>query len=203
MADEEQQRDFSALLKEMPRIAEVVNAFSDEAVQKQAFEALVGAFYDDGTKTKAPEREREPRRERKQIRKRQTRKPKAGEDGDGKKQRRPSGSPTALRDLDLAPKGKTSLKDFVAEKQPKTNHDQNVLSVYYISEILGIAAVTLNHVFTCYKDMRWREPSNLANSLALTTHRKRFLDTANLDDIKLTPAGRNHVRHDLPPKKGD
>ena len=49
--------------------------------------------------------------------------------------------------------------------------------------------------------MRWREPGNLANSLALTANRKRFLDTASLDDIKLTPAGRNHVDHDLPPKR--
>jgi hypothetical protein len=202
MAGEEQQRDFAELLEEMPRIAKVVNAFSDEQVQKQAFDALLGAFYGGGTDGATTNRETKSA-EVNTSQKRQGRKPKAESPDAVKRQRRSGGSPTAVRDLDLVPKGKTSLKDFVAEKQPKTQHDQNVLSVYYLAEVLGVEPVTLNHVFTCYKDMRWREPANLANSLALTTNRKRFLDTANLDDIKLTPAGRNHVQYDLPPKKGE
>ena len=100
------------------------------------------------------------------------------------------------------PSGKKSLKAFVQEKQPKTLHDKNVVAVYYLRETLGAPKVSVDHVFTCYKDMNWREPGNLGNSLALTANRKRYLDTSSLDDIKLTPAGRNHVGHELPsPKK--
>lgn len=84
--------------------------------------------------------------------------------GTPKAGRRTSGSLSVLRDL--APKGKTSLKEFIEEKQPKTHQDYNVLSVYYVSQKLGIGPVALNHVFTCCKDMRWREPANLANSSA-------------------------------------
>lgn len=198
--DNKQQDGLEALLSRMPDIAKAVSAFP-EGVQQSAFDALIAAAgagtSSSGSSTKT-ETAKEPRR-RSGGRKR------AGGGNDdaeaAKKHRRSSGSPSVIRELDLAPSGKTSLKDFVAAKQPKTQHDYNVASVYYFAEELGISAVTLNHVFTAYKDMRWREPASLANSLSLTSARKRFLDTSNLDDIRLTPAGRNHVQHDLPPKK--
>ena len=185
-----------SLLAEMPRIAEAVKAFP-EAVQAQAFEALMAEVKGQAS----PSRRTEPRAG-KTTRRRAGRPRAKAPSVDEKKTRRRTGGPSAVRDLDLAPKGQTSLKDLVTEKQPKTNHDRNVVSVYYLAEVLGLNGVTLDQVFTCYKDMRWREPGNLANSLALTANRKRFLDTASLDEIKLTPAGRNHVEHDLPPKKG-
>jgi hypothetical protein len=185
-----------SLLAEMPRIAEAVKAFP-EAVQAQAFEALMAELKGQT----APSRRTESRAGK--ATRRRAGRPRPKTPGvDETKTRRRTGGPSAVRDLDLAPKGQTSLKDFVAQKQPRTNHDRNVVSVYYLAEVLGLNGVTLEQVFTCYRDMRWREPGNLANSLALTANRKRFLDTASLDDIKLTPAGRNHVEHDLPPKKG-
>jgi len=185
---------FDALLAEMPRIAEAVKAFP-EAVQAQAFEALMAEVRGGAAPT------RKETGEGKSTKRRASKSRAKASGGEGKNTWRRTGGPSAVRDLDLAPKGKTSFKDFVAEKRPKTNHDQNVLSVYYLAEVLGLGSVTLDYVFTCYKDMRWREPANLANSLSLTANRKRFIDTASLDDIKLTPAGRNHVEHDLPPKK--
>jgi hypothetical protein len=197
MAEQDDSRgnaSFDSLLEEMPRIAEAVKVFP-EALQAQAFDALMAELKGGTSPIKTNETEG---RKSTQRRARKSR-PKAQRE-DGKRTRRRATSPSAVRDLDLAPKGETSLKDFVAEKQPKTNHDKNVVSVYYLAEVLGLNGVTVDHVFTCYKDMRWREPGNLANSLALTANRKRYLDTASLDDIKLTPAGRNHVDHDLPPK---
>src|SRR4030095_8356051 len=99
-------------------------------------------------------------------------------------------------------RGKKSLQDLVDEKQPKTNHDKNVLAVYYCARILELSSVTIDHVFTVYRDMGWRLPggNNFANSLALTANRKRFLDTADGDNITLTSKGTNYVEHDLPPK---
>lgn len=185
------------LLKRMPEIAKAVSAFP-EGVQQAAFDALITAASGGGAA--APPASGESTA--KPARQSRNRKRPAASDGDGaaKRQRRVGGSPSVIRELDLAPKGKMSLKDFVAAKQPKTQHDYNVLSVYYLVEELGVPTVTLNHVFTVYKDMRWREPSDLGNSVSLTSVRKRFLDTSNRDDIKLTPAGRNHVQYDLPAK---
>lgn len=188
-----------ALLARMPEIAKAVSAFP-EGVQQSAFDALIAAA-GGGTAPAGSSATTDTEKTRQQARGR--RRAPGGKDGGetAKRPRRSSGAPSVIRELDLAPSGKTSFKDFVAAKQPRTQHDYNVVCVYYFTEELGIPAVTLNHVFTAYKDMRWREPASLANSLSLTSARKRFLDTSNLDDIKLTPPGRNHVQHDLPPKK--
>jgi hypothetical protein len=188
-----------ALLAEMPRIAEAVSKFP-EALQQQAFDKLMAAATggqrasatEAGSTSTRTERKRRPARRKNQ----------GSKDG-AKTRRRSSSAPSQLRDLDLTPKGKQSLKEFVAEKQPKTNHDRNTVSVYYLIRIAGITPVTIDHVYTCFRDMStsWRLPANLANSVALTANRKRFLDTANLQDIKLTPPGINRVEHDLPPKR--
>jgi hypothetical protein len=201
MADETNRhsasRDFDALLAEMPRIAEAVKAFP-EAVQQQAYDALVNAFYGEGGTTAASETAGDTKTKTTRTRKSRTRK---GEGGEDAKTRRRSG-PSQVRDLDLAPPGKKSFKDFVAEKQPKGQNDRNVVSVYFLIEELGMTTpVTMDHVYTCYRDRLWRAPSDMANSLAITASRRRFIDTADLDDIKLTPRGRNHVEHDLPKKK--
>jgi hypothetical protein len=181
------------LLARMPDIAKAVSAFP-EGVQQSAFDSLMsaarGGVVAPGLTIPLAA-----------TRKPKARKAKVTDGATPIRARRSGGSPSVIRDLDLAPKGKASLKDFVASKEPKSNHDYNAVSVYYLAEVLGLPAVTLSHVFTCYKDMRWREPHSLGNSLSLTSGRKRFLDTANLDDIKLTPAGRNHVEQDLPPKR--
>ena len=186
--------EFKSLLDAMPRIAEAVKAFP-EAVQPQAFDALMAEL-----RGVAPEREALASAEgtlRRSATPAAKKKAPASLAGSRQARGRSSG-PALVKDLDLAPKGKKSFKAFVQEKRPQTQHDQNVLSVYYLSEIADQAAVTVDHVFTCYKDMHWREPSSIANSLAVTASRKRFLDTANLADIKLTPPGRNHAEHDLP-----
>lgn len=174
-----------SLLEAMPKIAEAVKAFP-EALQSQAFDALMQELkstspVSSSSKPKTP------------------RKTSAKETSAPTTKRSRRRGPTTIKDLDLQPEGKESLSAFVDRKKPKTNYARNVVSVYYLTEVLGVTSVSINHVFTCYKDMGWREPTDLANSLAQTASHKRHLDTADLDDIKLTPAGRNHVQHDLPP----
>jgi len=187
----------SKLLAEMPRIAEAVNAFSSEAVQKQAFDALVAA-----QQGKSPTKETsQTTPTRRKPGRKTTRAKRDNNDTGERKARRATGPPKMIRDLDLAPKGKTSLKDFVAEKQPKTQHDRNTVSVYYLSRIAEKSPVTVDHVFTCYRLMNWRPAPQFANSLALTASRKGYIDTADSQDIKVTPHGDNHVAYDLPKKK--
>jgi hypothetical protein len=193
--EKEPKKNFDLVLAEMPRIAEAVKAFP-ESVQQKAFDVLIAEL-----KGQSPASASGKIAGQKQHR-RSGGGRRVGPKAEGvKRPARRAGGPTLVRDLDLAPKGQKSLKDFVNEKQPESNHDKNTVSVYYLAEIRKMDGVTVNHVFTCYRDMRWREPGIIRNSLALTANRKRFLDTADLNNIKLTPAGRNHVEQDLPPKK--
>ncbi|MGH2882373.1 MAG: hypothetical protein ACRDPA_06695 [Solirubrobacteraceae bacterium] len=194
--DEQDGASLDALLAKMPQIAEVVGKFP-EAVQQQAFDALMAEATGGGTT--ATKRTADRSAENKSVRKRTTTRKKAN--GEGVVAPRRSGGPKQLRDLDLTPSGKLSFVDFVNEKQPTTNHDRNVLSVYYCDRILEVGAVTDDHVYTCYRDMGWRLPSpNLNNGLSLTSSRKRFLDTSDNKNITLTSKGLNYVEHDLPAK---
>jgi hypothetical protein len=112
----------------------------------------------------------------------------------------PKSRPSIIKDLNLRPNGKKDFPSFVAEKQPADNYEKCTVAVYYLNQELGLESVSIDHVFTCYKALGWRLPSSLHNSLALTSHRKGWLDTSDFKNIKLTTHGENFVEHDLPHK---
>lgn len=104
------------------------------------------------------------------------------------------------KNLNLKPKGKKSLDDFVAQKQPKANHEKCTVAVYYLRHELEQPKISASHVHTCFKHMGWRVPSDLPNTLAWTASNKGLLDTKKMDDIKVTTIGENLIEHDLPAK---
>ena len=198
MAEEQDGNSLDTLLAKMPQIAEAVSKFP-EAVQQQAFDALMaeatgGPRGTNTTKAPSGEKQRPSRRAKSSTRKRK-------EANSEPTKRRRAGAPSEVRDLDLAPKGHKSFKDFVTEKQPKSQHDVNTVSVYYLTDTIKVNPVTIDHVYTCYREAKVRSPPNLANSLATTASRKGYLDTANLEDIGITPRGRNYIEYDLPKTK--
>jgi len=109
--------------------------------------------------------------------------------------------PSIVRDLNLKPSGKKSFREFAAEKQPASNLEKSVVAVYYLHHELGLSAVTVGHVGTCFKDASWRVPSNFANTLAETASRRGWLDTRSMADINVTTHGENLIEHDLPRSK--
>lgn len=112
----------------------------------------------------------------------------------------PKSRPSIIKDLNLRPNGKKDFPSFVAEKQPTDNYEKCTVAVYYLNQELGLESVSVDHVFTCYKAVGWRLPASLQNALALTSHRKGWLDTSDFKNIKLTTHGENFVEHDLPHK---
>jgi hypothetical protein len=140
-------------------------------------------------------------KQRRAARSRRKPKAKASAGAAAKTARRRSSSATWVKGLDLAPKGKQSFGEFVAEKNPKSQHDRSAASVYYLTEIAEIAPVTSNHVYTCYRDQNWDMPPDLRTSLFLTASKKGFIDTSNLEDIKIEPRGVNRIERGLPAKK--
>jgi hypothetical protein len=132
---------------------------------------------------------------------RRKRKARSAMNGQPKQGRRRTNGLTRVKGLDLAPKGKQSFDDFVVEKQPKSQHDRSTASVYYLSEVAEITPVTVNHVYTCYRDQNWDMPPDLRASLFLTASKKGFIDTSDLEDIKIEPRGVNRIERGLPTKK--
>ena len=106
-----------------------------------------------------------------------------------------------LKDLDLRGNGGQSFKDFFEEKKPKTATEFNSVSVYYLADTLKIAGITPNHVYTCYKEVKQRTPEAFVQSLRDTASKYGYIDTADINNIKIPLRGKNFVEHDLPKGK--
>jgi hypothetical protein len=182
----------------MGAIADAVNAFKSDAVQQAAFSALIDAAVGTGAKSNSTAENGEDGFEASQPKSTRNAKGK----GSIKKGAIPRGQWTFNRSLNLRPTGKKPFVDFVEEKQPKSNEDRYALAVYYLSEIAAHTTVTISDIGSVFRLMpSWREPKQLDAGLRMASSRKGTLDTSNLEDIKLTPHGRNYVEHDLPSQK--
>lgn len=195
---------FDRLLDALPKIAEAVNQFQSAQVQEQAFEALVRALGLAESSDAAPLSPSPDDSMTDELN---------GDAGEvetkngttappARRRRRRSSAPvSAERDIDFRPKDKQAFRDFVAEKEPKTQDEKNVVAVFYLEEILKLPSISAGRVLAAYRECKWKEPTNLANSLAATASRKHWLDTSNLAAIRTTAPGRNQVEHDMPSKK--
>jgi hypothetical protein len=201
--------DLDALLERMPSIAEAINAFTSEAVQAEAFAALIAAF--EGRRHGAPKKPaQEPAEE-----------PGGGsadldEAGAGNGENTSKGASAQRRrkaggngrvdwamvhTLNLMPDGKQSFDEFIEEKQPKSNEDKYAVAVYYLQEIMGLSPVTKNEIGTLFRLTKsWKEPAKVLTGLRTTSSRKSTVLATNPEDISITPQGRNFVEHELPVK---
>jgi hypothetical protein len=119
-----------------------------------------------------------------------------------KKTTRPS--PSIVKDLNLRAEGSQSFRDFARGKGPSMNlRKKCTVAVYYLSRVLDLARINTNHVYTCFKDMKWRPPADLHNTLQETASRHGWLDTSDMENIALTPIGETMVEHDLPQTSAD
>jgi hypothetical protein len=189
--------DFDDLLKRLPAVAKVVNAFTSEVVQQQAFEALVSALQ--GVEPRHAADRGGGRRRTTSRRKRQP-DTDGSPDTKGKSRQARRGGPAIDKNLNLRPKTGKSFRDFAALKNPKTAFEKNVVAVHWLKSA-GVKTIGPDQVYTCYKDAAWRIPTGLYNSLAVTASKKGWLNTADMNQITVTTQGENLIDHDLPRKK--
>jgi hypothetical protein len=107
-----------------------------------------------------------------------------------------------IKDLDLwGGDGKQPFKDFLEAKGPTSNIEVNVVAIYYLTRILGLSSVNVDHLYTCYKTANRRLPGNLKSSVNDTaSSRYGYIDGQDRDNLKLVVRGENFVEHELPKK---
>jgi hypothetical protein len=184
---------FELLAEAMPKIAELVNAFSSEQVQRNAFEALVAAL---GSPVSAPETTPKETPSDAGLTSSSGSSGDASPNGTKKSARKRAQKRnfTVPRGLNFSPSGKQSLEDFVAEKQPRTQFETNLVAVYYLSEVMGEQAIDVGKVLAVYQAMpSWTAPTQPDTVLRNTASSKGWLDTSNMKDIKVVWAGTNHL----------
>lgn len=59
--------------------------------------------------------------------------------------------------------------------------------------IIGEQNIGANHIYTCYMDLGSKFPSNMRQSLADTKSRKGWIDTSNMNDIRVSTIGENAI----------
>ena len=102
-----------------------------------------------------------------------------------------------IKELDLRPEGKESAREFAHKKGPTNQKQKCVVALYYLLLVLGLEKAGIDHVYTVFKGVGWPAPADLLNTLHQAGS-DGWLDTADSNDIKVTPIGENLVEHDLP-----
>jgi hypothetical protein len=186
---------FEELIEAMPKIAESVNHFQNESVQREAFTALIEAWRGKSDAPRGPRSsvtQEEPKTDQTETtKKKQARSPAT---------RKRSKVPSIAKDLDLRPADKESFRSFVEAKNPRNHRERCAVAVYYLERILELDSVSVGHVFTAYRDVSWPLPSNMSNMMAQTASKKGWIDSRNMDSLTTTASGVNFVEHDLPRK---
>lgn len=102
-----------------------------------------------------------------------------------------------IKELNLNPDGGPTVASFVSEKQPSNLKEKIVAAVYYLSVHAHAEEVTIDHIYSIFKTLGWRLPTNLPN-MVHQAGAQGWLDTSDRHNIKLSMIGENFVEHDLP-----
>ena len=114
----------------------------------------------------------------------------------GKKTKSSLQSYSLITSLNLVPKGKISLKDYYVQYITKSNFENNIVLLTYLTNELEEKNIGVNHIYTCLKHLGLKVP-NIKQSLFDTKNRKGWIDTANVDDLKITVSGENFMDHEI------
>lgn len=101
--------------------------------------------------------------------------------------------------LNLAPANGPSASAFQSEKAPSSVLQKCVVAAYYLRDHSNANSVTANGVYTFFKTVGWKLPTDLKNTLQQAGS-KGWLDTADSENILITTIGENLIEHDLPTK---
>lgn len=109
-----------------------------------------------------------------------------------------SDEPKVDKNLDLSGvDGAACLKDFVAQYQPKTNMERNVVFIAYLKDEMNLEQVGIDQLWTCYHDLGVSFPVNMKQSIYDTSSAKSWINVPSLDALSLSVQGKNWMRDQL------
>lgn len=106
-----------------------------------------------------------------------------------------------ISDLNFRPDGKSTLREFFAEKSPKGDMEQVLVVIYYMQNMMSQTAIGPGHVRTALKDVNQPLPADLRSTLRNMKKGKAWLSWSKVDAMQVTTIGENHVEHDMPARK--
>jgi hypothetical protein len=184
---------YEELVAEMERISTVIQKFP-ENLQGKVFDIMVKSYLGDQSYEAATMEEPEPEPVQhisvvdsnrvQPIKKRPI--------------RRNKDSYSMVKDLDLLGKsGVEPFRDFLERYEVNSNIKFNTVAVYYLKNVLHIADVTIDHIYTCYKNGERKVPGNLRQSITDTSSSKYGYINMSDNHITLSVLGENLVEFEL------
>ena len=105
-------------------------------------------------------------------------------------------NPQVVKDLDLFPKGKESLDDFMKRHNyGKSSPRIILLFVYYLKQVLCCENVNQDHIFTCFRQMKLTLPNNLYTCISDVIRKKGWIE--NISNLNVTTQGINEVEQKM------
>jgi hypothetical protein len=104
-------------------------------------------------------------------------------------------------DIDFVPEGKQSLKQFFAEKAPKSDMEQILVLVYYMQQTLGRTVIGPGHILTAFKHVEKPVPVDIRATVRNMKRAKAWLTFTDMEALRVGTNGANHVEHELPSRK--
>jgi len=102
-----------------------------------------------------------------------------------------------LTDLDLkANKTHPALVEFMDSKFPITNEERNIVFIYYLQHLLNLKDITVDHIYTCFREAKIRAPLNIQKTLI----HDDWVKVAKNGTLSLSAAGKKYVEQNLPKK---
>ena len=106
------------------------------------------------------------------------------------------------RDLNLhGGNGIPSFKDFYEVKKPSSTAEINALSIYYLKELMKMEVVTLNHVYTCYKEISKKPAIYFKQSFIDTKNKQGYIEYDENWSLSIPHRGVSFIEHNLPKQK--
>ena len=176
---------FEFLLREIPRISEAIQQLPTPEIQLTAFNILVSSLENPNAPVEST-MDTEPLEEKPKLK-------------EPKKRKNQSGSLKFIKEIDLKPAGAKSFEEFIDEKGPGSNEDKYPVVIYYLGQILNLNPITIDYVYSVFRLFpTWKEPTNIKSGVNTAASRKGTIDSTDINDLKLTPKGRNFVERELP-----
>lgn len=103
---------------------------------------------------------------------------------------------TYLTDYDFRPSGSEGIKEFYEKYKSISNMENNLIFTYYFQEKRKEKEITMNLIYSSYRHIGLKIPS-FPQTLIDTKARKGWIDTAHLNDLKVTREGINFIEHEI------
>lgn len=196
-------KEFNEIINDMEKISEVVSKFS-ETLQPKVFDILVKSLLghdihlnndESSTEQEGIEEAEDEIISASELDEKRN-KPKAAKKPQSKE------TYSMAKDLDLSSRSnEISFKDFLKNYKKLSNIEFNTISVYYLQNFVKLPNISLDHVYTCYKNAERKVPGNLKQSIVDTASSRYGYINNTAKGITLSVAGENKVEFDLKAKE--